>query len=339
MTGSDRVFIIAEAGVNHDGDVDRARALIDIAATSGADAVKFQTYDVDALVETGTAKAAYQVDPDAPAETQAEMLRRLALGHDDFRTLQRYCSDKGIVFLSTPFDPASADFLETLDMPMFKVPSGEVTNTPFLAHLAAKGRPMIVSTGMSDMEEVAAAVAAIKDAGDPPLTLLHCVSAYPADAADVNLRAMQSLAARFGVPVGYSDHTLGTEIAIAAAALGARVIEKHFTIDRNAPGPDHKASLEPDELIGMVAAIRNVESALGNGEKKPMPVEAEIARIARKSLFAACDIAVGEVLSASMIAVRRPGHGMPPTALGTVIGRRTTQAIPAGTPLREDLLA
>ncbi len=339
MTGGDRVFIIAEAGINHDGDLGRAMALVDIAVASGADAVKFQTYDVDALVQADAKKAAYQYDPDAPAETQADMLRRLALSHDAFRALHRHCVEKGILFLSTPFDTASADFLEALGMEMFKVPSGEITNTPFLAHLAAKGRPMIVSTGMSDMEEIAQAVGVIKEAGDPPLTLLHCVSAYPAAAADANLRAMHSLTARFQVPVGYSDHTLGTEVAIAAAALGAQVIEKHFTFDRSLPGPDHKASLEPDELRHLVEAIRNVEVALGTGDKQPTAAELEIARIARKSLIAACDIEAGSVLTAAMIAIRRPGDGMSPSALDDILGRQAAQMIAAGTPLRKEMIA
>jgi len=332
------VFIIAEAGVNHDGDVGEAKRLIDVAAQCGADAVKFQTFDVQALVTDDAPKADYQREVTGSTESQADMLHRLALSHDEFIALKEYCADKGIMFLSTPFEEESADFLERLGMEIFKMPSGEITNLPLIRHVAAKGKPMVVSTGMATRDEVATAVEEIQNAGNPPLTLLHCVSAYPADPKDVNLRAMTTLAETFDVPVGFSDHTMGIEVALAAVAMGANVIEKHFTMDRSRPGPDHKASLEPDELDALVRGIRNVEAALGNGVKAPAEAEADIAAMARKSLVATQDIAADTVLEPQMIAIKRPGTGLPPAKLEAVIGRRTACHIGLGTPFTEDML-
>jgi N,N'-diacetyllegionaminate synthase len=324
-------FVIAEAGVNHNGCLDSARRLIDAAAEAGADAVKFQTFQTEQLVTADAPKADYQQQATGGDESQFVMLKRLELGESAHRELITHAAARGLIFLSTPFDEASADLLEALDLPAFKIPSGEVTNLPFLAHLARKGRPMILSTGMSTLAEVETAVAAIAQGGNPPLALLHCVSCYPTEPADVNLRAMETMRAAFPVPVGFSDHTLGSEIALAAAALGACVIEKHLTLDKAWPGPDHAASLEPAELAALVRGIRHVEAALGHGRKEPAPAESNTAAVARKSLVAARDLAAGEVLDAGAVAIKRPGTGLAPARRGELIGRKTRAPIAAGT--------
>lgn len=323
-------FIIAEAGVNHNGDPELARRLIDAAAEAGADAVKFQTFKAERLMIPSAPKAAYQKAATGASESQLEMIRRLELAPEVFRSLRDHCGKKGILFLSTPFDEESADFLAGLDVPAFKIPSGEVTNLPFLKHVAKKGKPLILSTGMADEGEVACAVAAIRAAGNPPLVLLQCTSAYPADPADVNLRAMRTMSHLFGVPVGYSDHTLGVEVALAAVALGACVVEKHFTLDRTLPGPDHQASAEPGELAALVRGIRKVEAALGDGRKAPVAAEADTAAVARKSLVAAVDIPSGTVLTDSMLTAMRPGTGIPPAEAGRVVGRKAIRDIHKG---------
>jgi len=315
-------FIIAEAGVNHNGEKELAHRLIDAAVTAGADAVKFQTYKAELVMTPDAPKAAYQKDATGSAESQLEMVKRLEFPLEVFRDLKQYAESRGIMFLSTPFDYESADYLDSLGVPAIKVPSGEITNHPFLAHLSRKGKPLIVSTGMSTLEEVDEAICVLRDAGDPPIVLLHCVSNYPAAPADVNLRAMQTMAKAFQVRVGYSDHVLGNEVAFAAVAMGACVVEKHFTLDRNLPGPDHRASLEPDELAALVQGIRMVEKALGDGCKRPAAGEADTAAAARKSLVAARDILAGTVLSLDMIAVKRPGTGLPPSMLDFVLGRK-----------------
>jgi N-acetylneuraminate synthase len=334
MIGDGHCFVIAEAGVNHDGDVDKALALVDAAAKAGADAIKFQTFAADRLVTADAPKARYQ-ERDA-SSSQHEMLRRLELGRSDYERLADHAHRKGITFLSSPFDEESADLLQELDVSAFKIPSGELINLPFLRHVAAKHRPMIVSTGMATLEEVRAAVGAIDDAGCEDVALLHCVSAYPAAPREANLRAIATLRDAFHIPVGWSDHTLGTEVALAAAALGADIIEKHLTLDHTAPGPDHAASLEPEEFAAMVRGIRIVESALGSGEKKPTDAEREIASVARKSLVAARALEAGDVLSAGDVVLRRPGTGLPPAMLDRLIGRHATRAIEPGELLRED---
>lgn len=331
-------LIIAEAGVNHNGQPSLAHALIDAAAAAGADAVKFQTFRADRLAVTSAPKAAYQKRNGPAGESQLEMLRRLELPDDVVRELVAHCRAKGILFLSSPFDEESADFLDALGMPAFKVPSGELTNSPFLRHLAEKGKPLIVSTGMADMSEVEAAVGVIRAAGAPPFTLLHCVSNYPADPADCNLRAIGALEQAFGVPVGWSDHTTGIDIAVAAVALGAAVLEKHFTTDRALPGPDHRASLEPGELADMVRAVRRVESALGTGIKRPAASEADTASVARKSLVAVRDLAAGTVISATDLAARRPGTGLPPSRQGELLGRRLKVNVAVGDLLTPEML-
>lgn len=321
-------FVIAEAGVNHNGDLALARQLIDAAVAAGADAIKFQTFRADRLVSSTAPKAEYQKAATDAAESQHAMLRRLELNEAAHRALQQYAAQRGITFLSTPFDEASADLLAAMRVPAFKVSSGELTNLPFLAHLARHGLPIILSTGMATLDEVRAAAAAI---GDFPLALLQCVSNYPAQPADTNLRAMQTMHAEFGVAVGYSDHTLGNEIAFAAVALGASIVEKHLTLDRTLPGPDHTASSEPAEFAALVRGIRNIESALGDGVKRPAVSEANVASVARRSLVAARDIAPGEVLGAAEIDALRPAGGLPPSAHSKLLGRRARAAIPAGT--------
>ena len=323
------VFIVAEAGVNHNGDPDLAGRLVDAAAECGADAVKFQTFTVDALLTREAPKAGYQVETTGAGESQREMLARLELGTDRLAELRDRAAKRGLIFFSAPFDEASADALERLDVALFKVPSGEITNLPLLRHVAAKGRPIILSTGMAFLEEVEQAVAAICEAGDPPLALLHCLSAYPAPAGEVNLRAMDGLAARFGCPVGFSDHTLGLEIAVAAAARGAAIIEKHLTLDKTLPGPDHRASLDVAEFSAMVRAIRSVESALGDGVKRPMPSEADTRRVARKSLVAARALKAGERVAAGDLASKRPGTGISPAELPRVLGLRLARDVAA----------
>ncbi|MDX9861960.1 MAG: N-acetylneuraminate synthase [Rhodospirillales bacterium] len=331
-------LIIAEAGVNHNGQPALAHALIDAAAAAKADAVKFQTFRADRLAVTSAPKAAYQKRNGPAGESQLEMLRRLELPDDVVRELAVHCRAKGILFLSSPFDEESADFLDALGMPAFKVPSGELTNSPFLRHLAEKGKPLIVSTGMADMSEVEAAVGVIRAADAPPFALLHCVSNYPADPADCNLHAIGALERAFGVPAGWSDHTTGIDIAVAAVALGAAILEKHFTTDRALPGPDHRASLEPGELADMVRAVRRVESALGTGIKRPAASEANTASVARKSLVAVRDLAAGTVISATDLAARRPGTGLPPSRQGELLGRRLKINVAVGDLLTPEML-
>jgi N-acetylneuraminate synthase len=315
------VFIIAEAGVNHNGSLDLAVRLIDAAKASGADAVKFQTFRADLLATRSAQKAPYQERTAAGAESQFEMLQRLELDEAAHRRLISHCREVGIQFLSSPFDSQSADLLAALDVPLFKVPSGEITNLPFLEYLARKGRPLILSTGMSTLAEVEEAVRVLETAGATKLTLLHCVTEYPAPFEQVNLRAMQTLRSAFGLPVGYSDHTPGIEIAVAAVALGAEVVEKHFTLDRSLPGPDHSASLEPQELRQMVEAIRHVEAALGTGIKAPAPCELPNLPIARKSLVAARPLSAGHRLEQGDLDIKRPGNGIAPKLLPELTGR------------------
>ena len=324
-------FIIAEAGVNHSGRLDLALKLVDAAAAAGADAVKFQTFKADRLVTKDAPKAGYQIRATGDAGTQYEMLKHLELTEEDHRSLIAHCKRRGVLFLSTPFDEESCDFLEALELPAFKLPSGELTNLPFLAHVARKGKPIILSTGMATLQEIDAAVETFARSGNNRLVLLQCVSEYPADPAEVNLRAMASIRSSFGFPVGFSDHTPGIATAITAAALGACMVEKHFTLDREMPGPDHRASLEPEELAEMVRGIRVAESALGDGEKRPGAGETATARAARKSLVAACDVPAGTVLGPEHIVIRRPGTGISPGMRVRLLGRKMRVAVPSGT--------
>jgi N-acetylneuraminate synthase len=315
------VFVIAEAGVNHNGSLDCALRLVDAAKASGADAVKFQTFRADLLATRSAHKAPYQERTTANTESQFEMLRRLELDAAAHQRLSDHCREIGILFLSSPFDMQSADLLDAMNVPLFKIPSGEITNLPFLEHLARKGRPLILSTGMSRLGEVEEAVHVLQSAGAQQLTLLHCVTEYPAPYAQINLRAMQTLKTAFGLPVGYSDHTPGIDIAIAAVALGAEVIEKHFTLDRSLPGPDHAASLEPGEIRHMVEAIRHVEVALGNGIKGPAACELPNLSVARKSVVAARSLPAGHELATGDLDIKRPGNGLAPKLLPALIGR------------------
>lgn len=331
-------FVIAEAGVNHNGELDLAKRLVDVAVAAQVDAVKFQTFQPERIATQDAPKASYQEGVVRRGESQVEMLRRLALSDDAHRELMAYARDRGILFLSTPFEEGSADFLEALGVPAFKIASGELTNLSFLAHMARKGKPMIVSTGMSTLKEVAAAVRTIRATGLRELILLHCVSSYPADPSEANLRAMRTLAEAFRVPVGFSDHTPGIEVALAAVALGACVVEKHVTLDRRLPGPDHQASLEPQELAALVRGARIVESALGHGRKEPSPSEVGTAAVARKSLVAARDIPQGSRLTKEHVAIKRPGTGLPPAMLDDVVGRVAAADIPADTVLLLEML-
>ncbi len=332
-------FIIAEAGINHNGRLESARQLVDVAVSAGCDAVKFQTFRTEKVCSPLAPKATYQLETTGSSESQIEMIRKLELPFNAFRELHHYCGEKGIIFLSTPFDYESADFLAELPVPAFKIPSGEITNLFFLEHIARKGRPLIVSTGMATMEEVAVAVETIHAAGNRQIALLHCVSNYPADPSSMNLRAMHTLAEAFETPVGLSDHTVGTEIAFAAVALGACVIEKHFTLSHDLPGPDHRASLEPSELTNLVKGIRNIEVALGDGIKRPAAEELNTAEVARRSLVAATFIPAGAALTVEMLDILRPGTGLSPSMRPQLVGRRARVNIEAGTILSLDMLA
>lgn len=317
------VLIIAEAGVNHNGDPDLALRLVDAAADAGADRVKFQTFDAARLVSAQACKADYQLRTTDAAESQLAMLKRLELSRATHEALIRRCRERSIGFLSTAFDPGSLDLLVELGIDSLKIPSGEITNLPALRRIGALRKPVLLSTGMATLGEVETAIDVLERAGTPRshITVLHCTTEYPTPMAEVNLRAMCAMREAFGVAVGYSDHTAGIEVAVAAVALGATVIEKHFTLDRNLPGPDHKASLEPDELGAMVEAIRNIETALGDGIKRPGPSERRNQAVARKSLVAARPIRAGEEFGADNLAVKRPGDGISPMRWDEVIGR------------------
>ena len=319
-------FIIAEAGVNHNGSVELAKKLIDAAKDAGADAVKFQTFKTENVVVKDAQKAEYQKETTGEG-SQYEMIKKLELTEEDFRELADYAEKKDIMFLSSPFDKESVDLLHELDVPAFKVGSGEITNLPLLRYIAKKEKPIILSTGMSTLGEIEEALDVIRSEGVEDIILLHCVSNYPARIEDVNLRAMGTLKQAFKLPVGFSDHTLGITAPIAAVALGACVIEKHFTLDRNLPGPDHKASLEADELKEMVKAIREVEKALGDGIKRPTKEEEEIKKVARRSIVAKVDISKGAIITEDMLDVKRPGTGIEPKYLKFIIGRKTKEDI------------
>ena len=330
-------FVIAEAGVNHNGSVSRAKELIDAAVNAGADAVKFQTFKAEKVVTRTAPKAAYQLRTTSGGQSQYDMLKALELDEQAHGELLAHCERRKILFLSTPFDEDSADLLESLGVAGYKLASGELTNLGLLRHVAGKGKPLIVSTGMATLDETARAVEAVRKAGCRELVLLHCVSNYPADPRNANLRAMQSLRDTFGVPVGFSDHTVGDTVALAAVALGAAVVEKHFTLDRSLPGPDHQASIEPADLATMIERIRTVENALGDGRKAPVASEAEVARVARKSLVAAEAIPAGTVLRAEMVTLRRPGTGLGPQDLDRLVGRTAVNDISEGLLLVEDM--
>lgn len=331
-------YVIAEAGVNHGGDIASAHALIDAAADAHVDAVKFQTFEAAALADESAPKAAYQRRTGGSSESQLGMLERLQLGETAFAELKEHALQRGIEFLTSVFDTPSVAVVRRLDLAAIKVPSGELTNHALLGELARAGKPMIVSTGMASLTEVREAVDVIVAASRVPIVLLHCVSAYPADPRDANLRAMGALRDAFHVPVGFSDHTLGLVVPIAAAALGAAVIEKHLTLDRARPGPDDAASATPDELAELVRAIRVVEQALGTGVKEPRSAEQDVADVARKSIIAARDIARGARIEREALTIRRPGTGLAPSRLESIIGRHAAKDIPRGMPVRDDMV-
>ncbi len=325
-----RTFIIAEAGVNHNGVLDNAMKLIDVAVDAHVDAVKFQTFKADKIAVSTVPKAQYQIINTGIQESQHEMLKRLEFTRDMHKELISYCKKKDIIFMSTPFDEDSADMLDELGLSIFKIPSGEITNKPLIQHIAQKGKPIILSTGMSYIGEVEQAVQWINTIWDnikniPQMILLHCVSDYPSLVEDTNLLAIKTMEMAFGLPVGYSDHSTGIEIAIAAVAIGAKVIEKHLTLDRDMQGPDHKASLEPNELKAMVQAIRNVEKALGSGVKKPSHSELNNIPIVRKSIVASENIACGEIFTNKNITIKRPGIGISPQYWDRLIGSKAVR--------------
>jgi N,N'-diacetyllegionaminate synthase len=330
-------FVIAEIGVNHNGDEALAAEMVLAAAGAGADAVKFQTFRADALVSSAAQTVAYQRERTG-SDDQLSMLRRLELPMDAFRRLAEQCARLGVEFMSTPFDAASADALVALGMKRLKVPSGELTNLPLLRHVAGLGVPLIVSTGMSSMAEVEEALNSVRFAGATDVTLLHCTSSYPTALSDVNLRAMDAMREQFSVSIGYSDHTEGLLVPVAAVARGATVIEKHFTTDRSLPGPDQRASIEPAEFAEMVKTIRLVELALGSGAKEPRPDELAVRAAVRRSVVLRHDVAVGHVISADDVELLRPGTGIQPADLGRVIGARMRRTLARGAmPTWDDL--
>lgn len=314
-------FIIAEAGVNHNGSFELAKKLVDKAVWAGADCIKFQTFNSKNLVSKNAQKAEYQKKTTDSSESQLDMLKKLELSKEEFIELRDYCNQKGIMFLSTPFDLESIDFLASIGVKTWKVPSGEITNYPFLRAIGKRKESVIMSTGMCTLDEVRDAIEVLKTFGTSDITLLHCTTEYPAPYDSVNLKAMLTLQNEFGFNVGYSDHTNGIEVPVAAVAMGASVIEKHFTLDKNMEGPDHKASLEPEELKQMVQSIRNVELALGDGKKQPSDAEKKNIVIARKSIVAACDIKKGEKFTEENLTAKRPGNGISPMNWAEVLGK------------------
>lgn len=335
---SNKVLIIAEAGVNHNGDLASAKELIDIAAEAGADLVKFQTFKAEKLVSKEASQASYQKQNiSSKDDSQFNMLKKLELSHEDHLKLMSYAQNKGIGFFSTAFDSEGLDYLNDLGFEQFKVPSGEITNYPYLKRLASIGKPVILSTGMSTLEEIGDALEVLSSEGlsKDKVTILHCNTEYPTPMEDVNLKGMLTIRNAFDVQVGYSDHTLGIEVPIAAVALGATVIEKHFTLDRNLPGPDHRASLEPDELKAMTRAIRNIELAIsGNGKKEPTPSEIPNIPIARKSIHLNRDVSKGDEITDEDIIPLRPGDGISPMEWNKVIGKVFNKDLKAGYKLR-----
>ena len=321
-------LVIAEAGVNHNGSLEIAKKLIDVAAEAGVDYVKFQTFKTELLVSKSAVKAEYQQKNLCDGnDSQYQMLKQLELSREQHLILIDYCKKKGVKFLSTAFDLDSIDFLTEIHLGLWKIPSGEITNYPYLRKIARRGEPVILSSGMSGYREIEEALAVLEENGvrHNDIIILHCNTEYPTPMEDVNLRAMQSIAERFHVEVGYSDHTRGIEVPIAAVALGASVIEKHFTLDRNMEGPDHKASLEPDELKRMVSSIRNIEKALGDTEKRITPSEVKNVEVARKSIVAASKIEKGEIFTEQNLTVKRPGNGISPMQWLDVVGKTATK--------------
>lgn len=316
------VFIIAEAGVNHNGSLELAKKMVDAAKEAGVDCVKFQTFVSKNVVSQEASKAEYQKLQTDKNETQLEMLKKLELSFEEFIELNNYCDAKEIEFMSTAFDLESIDFLSSLEMKRWKIPSGEITNLPYLVKIAQLKKPVILSTGMSSMDEIRDALSILREHGATSITVLHCTSEYPAPYNEINLKAMSTIANEFNVKIGYSDHSKGIEVPIASTALGATIIEKHFTLDRLMDGPDHKASIDPDELIKMVKSIRNIELALGNGVKELADSESKNVELVRKSIVANCDIKKGTIFTEEMLTTKRPGNGITPMLWHDVIGEK-----------------
>jgi len=327
ISESSKIFIIAEAGVNHNGSFKIAKKMIDTAVEAGADAIKFQTFKTGNIITGDAKKAEYQIANTGSRESQYEMLKKLELKGDDFRQLANYAKEKNIVFLSSSFDKDSVDLLYRIGVPMFKIASGEITNLPLIKYIARKGKPIILSTGMSNLKEIKEALNIIRNEGIREIILLHCVTNYPAEMKEVNLKAIQTLRNVFKIPVGLSDHTIGITIPIAAVAMGACLVEKHFTLNKNFPGPDHQASLEPHELKEMIKAIREVEEAMGDGVKKPTKNEEKIKKIVRRSIVANVDMAQGTQIKADMLSIKRPGTGIHPKYLSRVVGKIARRGI------------
>ena len=327
--GAGPCFIIAEAGVNHNGELATAKRLVDAALYAGADAVKFQTFQAKELISVSAPKAEYQEATTGKSESQLEMISRLELTPPATREIAQYAKARGIIFLSTGFDESSVDLLADLNVPALKVGSGDVTNLPFLEHIGSKQRPVILSTGMSFLEEVETAIETLYRTGCPALALLQCVSSYPADPRAANLRAIGTMQERFDVPVGFSDHTLGHEVAIAAVALGASIIEKHITLDPSMAGPDHRVSMTPESFRSMVRAIRNVESSLGDGIKRPTPAEQNVRDVARRSVVSKVPIPNGTRITRELLVFKRPGTGIAPGDWPKLVGRTARKDIPA----------
>lgn len=331
-------FIIAEAGVNHNGDLKLAYRMIDAAKSAGADAVKFQTFITENVVTKTAEKADYQKKVLGRDGSQYEMIKSLELSHADFQKLSEYAHEKKILFLSSPFDFSSVDFLDQTGVSLFKIPSGEITNIPFIKHIASKKRPVILSTGMATLGEIERAVNVLKNSGIADISLLHCVTSYPAKATDLNLEVIRTLQCTFRLPVGFSDHSIGKTASIAAVAMGAVIIEKHFTLDKSLPGPDHSASASVDELTSLISEIRVLESAIGDGIKRLSPEEEKIKQIARRSLVAGTDIEKGSWLSSDLIAIKRPGTGIAPIFYETIRDRRVKKDIKKDTVITWDMI-
>lgn len=319
------VFILVEAGVNHNGSLEIAKKMVDVVKKSGADAIKFQTFKSEKLVSKYAEKAEYQKNNTGVIETQLDMIKKLELSFNDFKKLKLYCESKEILFLSTPFDFDSIEFLKSLGMEIWKIPSGEITNLPYLRKIGEVAKKVIISTGMCELFEIEAALKVLKEMGSKEISILHCNTEYPTPMKDVNLKAMQTIGEKFGVEVGYSDHTLGIEVPIAAVALGAKIIEKHFTLDKSMEGPDHLASLDPSELQQMIKSIRNIEVALGSKDKFVSESELKNKKIARKSIVAKKNIKKGEILTEENLTVKRPGNGLSPMLWDEIIGKEASR--------------
>lgn len=333
MFETDSTYVIAEIGVNHNGDMALAKQMIDVAVRAGADAVKFQTFFAEELATRTAAKAAYQLATTDKAQSQFDMLKSLELTGDDYAALHAYCADRDITFLSTPFSIRAIDLLDDVGVDAFKVSSGDLTYLQMLDHMARKGKPIILSTGMGTLSETEEAVRTIEAAGNDQIAILHCVSNYPASPEDCNLAAMDTLEMAFGYPVGWSDHTQGPAMTLAAVARGAQIIEKHITLDCMMEGPDQSASMEPDAFIQMVRDIRNIEAAIGTGVKRPTLAELDTAAVARRSIIAVRDLKAGQVVTKADVAILRPGTGLLPRDLPLVLGQRVAVDVPADTPL------